>query len=151
MREDIIGAMKNAMDRGATPQQAAHSLINSGYPVQEVNEALSFVTGGTLNSLTPQPKPAFQKPFMMQPRPNMPQPINAMQQPMNAMPQNPLMQQRQNIQQLPTIRPQQFYPTQKQSKGGRLKTFLLFTILLIVIAALIATIFFKDEILELFG
>ena len=141
MREDIIGAMKNAMDRGATAQQAARSLINSGYPAQEVNEALNFITGGTLNSLTPQPKQPFQSPSMMQ-KPVIPRQYPIMPQPMQ---QKPVMQPA--MQQLPVMRPQQIYQPQQASKGG-LKTLLLFIFLLILLGLLVGTIFFKDKILK---
>ena len=150
MREDIIGAMKNAMERGATPQQTARSLINSGYPAQEVNEALSFITGGTLNSLTPQPRPpAFQRPSMMQPKSQQQYPqVPAQQRPQQYSTMQ--MQQKPNMQQLPVMKPQQIYQPKQESKGG-LKTFLLFLSLLLLVGLLVAAILFKDKVLEFFG
>jgi len=42
MREDILGMLKNAIDHGGNPSRVAQSLINSGYPLKDVKEALDF-------------------------------------------------------------------------------------------------------------
>ena len=44
MREDILGMLKNAIEHGGNPARIAQSLINSGYPQTEVQQALSYVT-----------------------------------------------------------------------------------------------------------
>ena len=39
-REDIVGGLKNAIERGENPEDAARSFINAGYNEKEVDEAL---------------------------------------------------------------------------------------------------------------
>lgn len=39
VREDILGGLRNALERGETLEQARQSFINSGYPEKEVDEA----------------------------------------------------------------------------------------------------------------
>jgi|TARA_Y100000310_G_C20224838_1_gene597434 hypothetical protein len=52
MREDIIGGLKNALDRGETIEQAIRTFVNAGYNLTEVREASQYATEGTLASLT---------------------------------------------------------------------------------------------------
>ena len=47
-RQDLITAIKNALDRGQNIEMAKQTLINSGYPKQDVEEAGSFFKHGTL-------------------------------------------------------------------------------------------------------
>ena len=53
MKEDIIGGLKNAMDRGYTLDAAIQSFINAGYSVNEVKEAASNLSTGALSILQP--------------------------------------------------------------------------------------------------
>ena len=53
MKEDIIGVLKNAMDRGYTLDAAIQSFINAGYSVNEVKEAASNLSTGALSILQP--------------------------------------------------------------------------------------------------
>lgn len=50
MREDIYGILKNAMERGATIEQAIRSLINSGYSESEVREVADQITPSALST-----------------------------------------------------------------------------------------------------
>mgnify|MGYP001581694869 CR=1 FL=1 len=43
VREDILGGLRNALERGETLEQARQSFINSGYPEKEVDEAAASV------------------------------------------------------------------------------------------------------------
>ena len=52
MREDIIGGLKNALDRGETIEQAIKTFVNAGYNLTEVRESAQYATEGTLASLT---------------------------------------------------------------------------------------------------
>lgn len=52
MREDIIGGLRNALDRGETVEYAIRTFINAGYSEREVREAAEYATTGTLESLT---------------------------------------------------------------------------------------------------
>jgi hypothetical protein len=54
--EEIIIGIKNAVARGESLQKSAQSMINAGYGVEDVNEALNYVNMGTLGKMT-QPLP----------------------------------------------------------------------------------------------
>ncbi len=43
MREDIITALCNAIERGESLEQAKYTLVMAGYPRQEVEQAANFV------------------------------------------------------------------------------------------------------------
>lgn len=64
MREDIVGGLRNALDRGETLEHAIQTFVNAGYNLTEVREAANYATGGTLASLTHVPikKTTEQKP-----------------------------------------------------------------------------------------
>ena len=141
MRDDIIGMLKNAVERGGRPEQVAQSLINSGYNASEVQQALTFVTGGTLSSLS---MPAQQPPIL---RPLSSEAAQQRRQlPISPVPppQYPKSQYQQYSRPLPMIR-------QTPSEPGAGKLILLLFILLILIGGLIATIIFKDKVIDLFG
>jgi len=54
VRLDIIAGLKNAVARGYSIEQARTSLLNAGYSIEEINEAINYVTGGvTLRDLMP--------------------------------------------------------------------------------------------------
>ena len=55
MREDIYGAIKNALERGETIEEAIQSLINSGYNSVEVKETAQEIVKGTLTGLSLKP------------------------------------------------------------------------------------------------
>jgi len=46
--EEILSALKNAIDHGESLQSAVQIMINSGYHSEEVYEASKFIGGGTL-------------------------------------------------------------------------------------------------------
>ena len=54
VNEEIVIALRNAVERGENLQVAAQSLVNSGYNAIEVQEASNFV-GGVVSQLTPKP------------------------------------------------------------------------------------------------
>ena len=43
VREDLIGAIKNAIERGYSLESAKISLTNAGYNKEEVEEAANFI------------------------------------------------------------------------------------------------------------
>ncbi|MEK6847446.1 MAG: hypothetical protein AABY16_04740 [Nanoarchaeota archaeon] len=140
MREDIIGMLKNAMERGGRPEQVARSLINSGYNAMEVQQALSFVTGGTLSSLNAPQQQVNVRPITSQIP--MPQQMPAQQMPY---PQAPQMQYpQQYARPLPAMR-------QQYSGPGAGKLILLIFVLLLLLGGLISAVIFKDRILDFFG
>ncbi|MEK6891435.1 MAG: hypothetical protein AABX03_04850, partial [Nanoarchaeota archaeon] len=61
VRLDIIAGIKNAVERGYSIDEAKTSLINAGYSVDEINEAVNYVTGGvTLKDIIPKSQPQSQ-------------------------------------------------------------------------------------------
>ncbi len=136
MREDIVGMLKNAIERGGRPDKIAESLIASGYNGIEVQQALSFVTGGTLSSLNSPAPQTQQRPISVPP--NIQQPV--VKQGYSPYPQMP---QQQMVKPLPVYKEQ---PT--ESNG---KIIILVMVLLLLIGGLIATIIFKEDILKIFG
>ena len=139
MRDDIIGMLKNAIERGGRPEQIAQSLINSGYNAMEVQQALSFVTGGTLSSLNAPPQQQSNI------RPLTQAAIQQRQQ-FPSVPTPPLQytQYAQYSRPLPAMR-------QAHSGPGAGKLILFIFILLLLIGGLVSAIIFKDNILDFFG
>lgn len=56
MNEDLIAAIRNAIERGASLEQAVQSLINAGYSSSQVNEAASSISNSA-TSIIEQPNP----------------------------------------------------------------------------------------------
>lgn len=125
MREDIVGMLKNAVERGGRPERIAQSLINSGYNAREVQDALAYITGGTLASLNaPQQQPLGVRPIA-QPLQMPPVPVQQVARPL---------------------------PIMKEHTGpGVGKLVLLIFVLLLLVGGLVATIIFKDTILNIFS
>jgi hypothetical protein len=149
MREDLIGAIKNAIEHGSTPQQAAQSLINSGYDPLLVQEALKYITSGTLASLS---QPVQRQPRQIPVQSNqIPQQNNQNLLINNQIPQ----QQYNNPQQKINNQIQRPLPISKKQDNNQekkwVKTVLLITILLALMATLLSLFLFKDKFLSIFG
>lgn len=43
VREDLLGALKNAIERGESEEEAKQSLLNSSYPEEEIREAINLL------------------------------------------------------------------------------------------------------------
>ena len=146
MREDIVGMLKNAIERGGRPDKIAESLIASGYNALEVQQALSYVTGGTLASLSaPQQQTPQLRPAVVQ--------QNAQQAPKGYSPY-PQYQQYPQSPQVLQAPPQISRPlpvSKNNSSEGTLKVIVIITILILLIGGLVSTIIFKDDILKIFG
>ncbi len=144
MREDIVGMLKNAIERGGRPDKVAESLIASGYNAIEVQQALSFVTGGTLSSLSSPPSQQFTQ--------TQTKPLTVPQSPQQQAPKqgySPYPQQYFQNQQQQIIKPLPVY--KEQSAEGTGKVVVLVLVLLLLVGGLISTIIFKDDILKIFG
>ena len=53
VREDILGALKNAIERNESIEDAKQSLVNSGYTLQEVEEAICELMSEEKESVLP--------------------------------------------------------------------------------------------------
>jgi hypothetical protein len=127
MRDDILGMLKNAIDHGGNPQRIAQSLVNSGYPLKDVKEALDYVV-----STTPEPQQQEAQQIPQQndiPKPVMPKPPVYNNQVMQLKPLKPL-------------------PSQKTSPTSNNKVIIMVVILIILILSLASVIIFKDSILD---
>jgi hypothetical protein len=72
MRDDIYGGLKNALERGASLDQAVRSFVNAGYSEPEVREAARIfatpaigVTNTSGNALIQKPNPTARPPQTM--------------------------------------------------------------------------------------
>jgi hypothetical protein len=126
MREDIVGMLKNAVERGGRPDKVAESLINSGYNALEVQQALAHITEGTLSSLNAPVTPPTQ--------------VNSIISTGNRSMYSQMPQAVSDLQ--PQISPNKI--------SGKIKIIILVFILLFLFGGLIATIIFKEDILKIF-
>lgn len=52
MREEIIGGIKNAVERGTPLDQVKQSFMAAGYPAEEVDEAAALISGRTTSIIS---------------------------------------------------------------------------------------------------
>lgn len=124
MREDIVGGLRNALERGASLEQAIRSFMNAGYAETDVRDAAKLLEGGAITFALQQPTRGA--PALPQALPRaQPQPVK--QQPV--MMQNAFQVQR---------------PTQRPS----LLIIILCIILLLSIASFVFSLMFKKEIAD---
>jgi len=119
VNEEIITALRNAVEHGESLQDAMQIMMNSGYSPIEVQEASKFVGGGAVYLQQPNPEEHLVMPsqksrisnmaFWRNQKPVQQQP---MQQPQMQQPQQFQTQQFQ-AQQRPTQRPMQQFPVQQ--------------------------------------
>lgn len=53
MRQDIYGGLKNAIERGATQEQAIKSFVSAGYKESDVRDAARALEQGVLTMMQP--------------------------------------------------------------------------------------------------
>ena len=126
MREDIYGVLKNALERGDTIEEAIQSLVNSGYNDIEVREAAKGLTSGamtTIDQVAPMNSTEFSKPAFQRPEAH---------------------------KQLKTLGNPQATVGQitRRRRSGTGKIILLIIVLLFLVGALVATIIFRDSIVN---
>lgn len=130
INEEIITALKNAIDRGETIEFASQILISSGYNEKEVMEASQFVPNNfssrEINRVTTQLNPEILK--------------QEEYQQTDYQKQNP----QPNNQTNPQFNPQ----LNNEIKRSYKKEVILVVILIILIGFLAITFFFKNQILE---
>lgn len=66
MRDDIYGGLKNALERGASIEQAIRSLINAGYNDIDVRNTARYLTTGAMDTTTPNIQKTPQMPSLSQ-------------------------------------------------------------------------------------
>ena len=160
VREDIVGMMKIAIQRGQNIQQTAQSLVNSGYPKNDVDEAVQVMNTytfqpavGQLVSLQKQiPPPKFVAP-------KGPTPQVASYYP------NPNPQLQKSGYPPPSsqsyYQPQQFFPPEivqrvssyepPKAETGKLITIIMVVMLAILLGILVTVFLFKPELTSFFN
>jgi hypothetical protein len=136
VNEEIVGALKSALERGESLKRAAVTLLNSGYKQEEVDEAVKFVNSPNVLSQQPQlgqiqqPSQPAQQPQM----PNQPQ----------------LAPQQQQIQQPGVVQKVSNYisPTGEKDK---IIIVVLITTLVFLVMLLMSIFIFKSEIIKFFS
>jgi len=151
MKEEIAAGLKNAVERGTSIDQAIQSFINAGYNAAEVNEAALLVSSGAMTIIN---NPNQKQPKLSLPATPAGQPIPAVK---------PILQTTDTPGVLPSkpvvgtnfpVEPRQpqrleVQPVKKGTSTGLVITLVI--ILLILIAGLISTLMFKEQILNMFG
>src|SRR3989344_1349632 len=54
MKEEIVGGLKNALERGSYLEQAVQSFINAGYNAAEIRDAAALISQGATPLLHPE-------------------------------------------------------------------------------------------------
>ena len=131
INEDILGALKFSIKRGESLDSVAQTLINAGYPRDEVQEAVNAV--GTIEPPTESEQPVvYQKPLEVQKSPEkVPQRVSSYDEVYQRVTQN---KNKQNV---------------KSSSKFLIITLIL--ILAILLGSLIAAFIFKEQIISIFS
>lgn len=126
MREDLVGGLKNALERGVSLEAAIQSFITAGYKDTDVREAARDLDTGSVY-MEQAAKPVASP--LSRPLPVMPQPT-----------------------QRPAQRPQpQYQPPRPQTGNGSLILVTVLAIILVLsVAAFIASILFREQIAAFF-
>ena len=132
MREDIFGGLQNALERGVPLEQAIRSFINAGYDEKEVRQAAQVFTEGTISTAGLENPPGTSSPELS----NLKTPASTTPE------QQTQLQRTKPLRQEPSLEPS------KKKSFGTIIVILLAIFLVALIGALIATIFFKQDILE---
>jgi len=128
---DIFGSLKWAVVRGQSLQEAMQSLLNAGYPKQEIEEAARALQSGQIPN-----------------QPQQTQATPASQYSQSAV--QPAMQKtEQNVQQKTPQKVSDYTPKQPTKK--KFFVVLLIVILITLLGMLIATFLFKDQIADILG
>lgn len=73
MKEEIIGGLKNALDRGESIEKAVKSFVSAGYNPAEVRAAADMVSRGATSVIATKPFPAPVKGTELPPLPKVPE------------------------------------------------------------------------------
>jgi hypothetical protein len=60
VNEEILGGLRNALERGYSFEMAVQSFINAGYNQNEVREAAEYISHGAMPLIHPESIPAVQ-------------------------------------------------------------------------------------------
>ena len=124
VRLDIVAGLKNAVERGYSLEQARQTLINSGYNLQDIEEASNYLTGGFTN---------IQQLTQVTSQKNIPQNVQ------------------QNFQQNVQM-PRVYRNISEEPQHGKYNFLLVFLLLILfaLISFLVVAVIFKEELIVLF-
>lgn len=150
VNEDIVTALRNAVNNGESLDSAVQIMINSGYDSKEVHEASQLIGSGVISNLGNLKNQIPQDSLFQQTSSDIYQsspPSQMSQQPTTSQLKQYQSQQTQ-IQQ-PTQQTIQY--NQRQPKKSYIKEIILVIILIILLGILGASIFFRERILGFFS
>ncbi len=148
VREDILGGLKTALQRGESLKQAMLTFFNAGYTKEEIEEAARALETGKISPAQQTP-PALFVPQEVASRtgrtaaPSIQKVSGYGEKPAKVMPviQKPVVMTPQKVSGYGEV----------EKPKGKAVIFILIALLLILLGILAALFFFKDEILSLFG
>ncbi len=143
MKDEIIGGLRNALDRNETIEKAMQTFINAGYSATEVREAASMINPSATGMLYGEPstKTASQSSLAQSVQSSVP----------TGKPVTLLKQQTPSTSQTTANLPVTNVKSPAQQNKGRKTAIVLAVILIILVIALGATIFFSQSILDMFS
>jgi hypothetical protein len=139
VRQDIVAALRNALERGEDIGLARQSLINAGYSITEVQQAESYLTGGIVKiqespqEYSPPSQPSQdleQNDENYNPQQNIPEDYSQ-QKPQPSRPKNPLPHS---------------HPSSQKSMAGLI---ILTIVLFLLIGTTVIGFIFKEELFAL--
>ena len=139
VNQEILGALKSAIVRGHSIEQAMQTILNSGYPQNEIQEAAKFLETGE------QPQ-QIQQPVKQQE----PQPIQTLQTQIQQPTQSEKTPQKVSSYEATYGRVMKRQNKQNTEKGSKILAITLIIILALLLGALIAFFIFKDQIISIF-
>jgi hypothetical protein len=155
VNQDIFGALKWAIARGQSLQEAMISLLNAGYNRQEIEEAAKILQSGQ----APQQQPSQQlspQQLIQQPQQTSQKIISQNVPQQTSLQQQPIQQPQQNSQKIVSQVPQQKtiqkvsdYSERKKSNKNKFFVISLIVILIFLLGLLIVTILFKNQIADI--
>lgn len=142
MKEELIGGMRNALERGETIEQAIQTFMNAGYSPNEVREAASFVAPSAAAALYGQTSPALPSSSMPSSAPAQPAASSKSPSLPSAPSSSPVASASPAVQPLPT--------TPAQPPQGKKTLVILIVVLLLLLVLLGVTYLYSDNLLALF-
>lgn len=143
MREDIVAGLRNALEHGASLEQAVQSFINAGYNAIEVRQAAQTLSAGVTSIINPESRQISPQitPSLVTYSQQIQQPTSQFQQqiPRTSVQQNPYA----NVRRLNEIRQ---IPRRKNRHGVLIA--ILIVILLLLLGGLVFMIFYGQEFLN---
>ena len=152
VRADIAISIKNAVERGYSIEQAKQSLMNSGYSMKEVDEAINYLTSGVGEIELPNQDSYLPEQISREKSQQNTQQSNFQNQGQDKLaqkqqPQMPIQQVSYQNNNQQTI-PQEQFKIPKQKRSLPWKVIILIFLLLVLIVVLVGMVLFKDILIE---